>query len=333
MIKPLAAAFFTLFAAFSAQSQNLDVDSVIDRHILPGFTELAEATRTLNETATEHCTGDNPKLRTAYAAAFSAWIRVSHLRFGPTETDDRAFALAFWPDSRGATPKTLAGLIRDRDPVIADPDTFSTVSIAARGFYALEFLLYDPAFKGADRSDYRCALLQAITTDIQRIAGALLADWRDSYGNVLRLKTPSDVYRTPADITQTLFKALSSGLQFTSDTRLGRPLGTFERPRPTRAEAWRSGQSLTHVVDSLTGTRDLAMILSDDDATLDAAYRQAFEIAADLNDPVFAGVGDPAGRLRVEILQQSIDAIRLIVASELGPRLGVAAGFNALDGD
>ncbi|HBR37591.1 MAG TPA: peptidase M75, partial [Sulfitobacter pontiacus] len=53
--------------------------------------------------------------------AFDAWIAVSHLRFGPSETDNRAFALAFWPDSRGATPKTLAGLITDADPVGRDP--------------------------------------------------------------------------------------------------------------------------------------------------------------------------------------------------------------------
>ena len=56
----------------------------------------------------------------------------------------RAFAIAFWPDSRGATPKTLAELISAEDPVIYSREEFAAVSIAARGFHALEFLLFDP---------------------------------------------------------------------------------------------------------------------------------------------------------------------------------------------
>ena len=92
---------------------------------------------------------------------FDAWVGVSHLRFGPSEQDDRAFALAFWPDPRGSTPKALAALIRDEDPVVSNPDDFSTVSIAARGFYALEFLLFDPQFATAENTDYLCALIQA----------------------------------------------------------------------------------------------------------------------------------------------------------------------------
>ncbi len=47
----------------------------------------------------------DPVLTEAYHAAFDAWIKTSHLRFGPSEVNDRAFALAFWPDSRGQYPR------------------------------------------------------------------------------------------------------------------------------------------------------------------------------------------------------------------------------------
>ena len=52
-----------------------------------------------------------------------------------------------------------------------------------------------------------------------------------------------------------------------------------------------------------------------------------------LDDPIFAGVAFPQPRLKVEILQQSVDTIRTTVRNALGPTLGVAEGFNALDGD
>jgi len=62
-------------------------------------------------------------------------------------------------------------------------------------------------------------------------------------------------------------------------------------------------------------------------------FDKSLKKAAQLNDPVFANVATPIGRFRVEVLQQSIDDIRAFAASDLGPTLGVAAGFNALDGD
>ncbi|TCO73335.1 imelysin family protein [Rhodovulum euryhalinum] len=313
------------------------VAAIVEGHVLPGFTRLAEASATLDATADDHCAPEDPALRAAWGAAFDAWIAVSHLRFGPTETGDRAFALAFWPDSRGATPKALAGLIAARDPVVETAEGFATVSIAARGFHALEFLIYDPAFTGDDAAAYRCALVQAMAGDIARIAADILTDWRADYAERMRDAGGNDTYRTPDEAAQELFKAVSTGLQFTSDTRLGRPLGTFDKPRPTRAEAWRSGRSLRHVVMSLDGTRDLALMLAEGHpeaaAALDAAYGRAFAIARDLDDPVFAGVETPEGRFQVEILQQAVDAIRRVVAQDLGPTLGVAAGFNALDGD
>ena len=61
--------------------------------------------------------------------------------------------------------------------------------------------------------------------------------------------------------------------------------------------------------------------------------RKALRRAEMLDDPVFAGVSDAQGRLRVEVLQQAIQLIGEHSAQYLGPSLGVAAGFNSLDGD
>ncbi|WP_208352090.1 imelysin family protein [Pseudaestuariivita rosea] len=322
-----------VLCTFSSAAETPDIDQIVDTHVLPGYERLVSLAQDLTAAANLDCSLDNDTLRTAYHDAFDAWVSVSHLRFGPSEQSNRAFALAFWPDTRGVTPRTLSAMIAAEDNVLETPDVFATASVAARGFYALEFLLYDPAFADQTTADYRCLLVQAIALDIERNAAAILSDWRTGYADLMRQAGQNETYRSDLEAAQQFFTSLSTGLEFTSDMRLGRPMGTFDRPRPNRAEVRRSGRSLRHVVLSLRATRDLARLLSDGDATLDAAFARSLQLANDLNDPVFAGVSTPQGRFEVEALKQSIDDIRALVATQLGPKLGVAAGFNSLDGD
>ena len=309
------------------QAQTADI---VAEHVLPGFTALAASGAALADTAQADCTHGSDDLRAAYHTAFDDWIAVSHLRFGPTEIDDRAFALAFWPDSRGATPRTLSTLIRDIDPINANAQDYAEVSIAGRGFYALEFLLYDDAITTQGDAAYRCQLIQTVTADIGHLTAMIAQDWQDDYA--ARLTTPADPYRSDVEALQELFKALNTGAQFTSDMRLGRPLGTFDAPRPKRAEAWRSDRSARNVFIALTALRDLTTHLSNDPDLL-AAFQDAIDRTAALDDPRFAGVSDPQNRFRIETIKSRLDEIRGMLATELGPELGVELGFNSLDGD
>ena len=325
----LAAAAMIALPTFADQP---DIRVIVGNHILPGYETLVLETSELAEAAGDDCTPGNPTLVAAYHDAFDTWVGVSHLRFGPSEENDRAFALAFWPDPRGSTPKALSALIRDEDTAVSDVEAFETVSIAARGFYALEYLLFDPQFSSGDASGYLCSLIQAVTTDIAMTTDAIRAGWVDGYADLMS-NAQNDTYRSSTEAARQLFTALLTGLEFTSQTRLGRPMGTFERPRPKRAEARRSERSLRHVVLSLEATRELAVLISSENEALDQAFQRAIGRAEELDDPVFAGVADPQGRLRVEALQQSIETIRNILAEDVGPSLGIAAGFNSLDGD
>jgi uncharacterized protein len=319
----------------NASEKSTMIETIVSDHILRGFSNLAVETRALKLAADTDCSADSAMLRAAWHQAFEAWISVSHLRFGPTETNDRAFALAFWPDPRGFTPHSLQSLIDDLDPIVNSVTAYNEVSIAARGFYALEFLLYDPRISTWGDAAYRCSLVQIIAADIDTNAMAILSDWTDRYA--AEFSNPGGIYRSEDEALQELFKSLTTGLQFTSDTRLGRPMGSLERPRPKRAETWRSERSLHNVTVSLTSLRELAVLLSAPTPELSARFASGFDKALkkarQLDDPVFAGIANPQGRFRVEALQQSIDDIRTLAASELGPTLGVAAGFNALDGD
>lgn len=322
-------ALLTCGTSISAQT----LDQVLDNHILPSASALSAATAELAAIPESTCISNRDAVRTAYMATFDAWLGYGHLRFGPTEVEERGFAMAFWPDSRGATPRSLQQLFSHRAFAQMTADDFAAVSVAARGLYSLEFLLYDaPTVAGQSPEDV-CRLIDLIAEDMAANAAAIAAEWREGYGDLFRGAGGNDIFQSEDEALRAAYTALTTGLQFTSEMRLGRPLGTFERPRPTRAEAWRSGRSLRNVVLSLEALEDLAYQLSDGDAGIEAAFQAALRVAEELDDPVFAGVEDPTGRLRVEILKQRIDSIREIVSNELGPKLGIAAGFNALDGD
>ncbi len=333
----LAFVLFLFPVAGLANDANLVIDNILRGHILPRFDALAVETQGLDDAAARDCAPTSPELRAAYGKAFDAWISASHLRFGPTELEDRAFGLAFWPDSRGATPRALAALIANEDLIGRSPNHYHEVSIAARGFYALEFLLYDKVLMTAGDASYHCALVQTIAADIASTSQAIWDDWRMDYAVTLKKTGPGEIYRSDTEVLQQMFKTLTTGLQFTSEARLGRPLGTFDRPRPNRSEARRSERSSRHVALNLMSLKDMAARLSSNDPDLKKELNMRFAAEQDkleiLNDPTFAGVANPQSRLKIEVLQQSIEAIRKTVRERLGPKLGVAAGFNALDGD
>ena len=112
--------------------------------ILPGFERLAAETGALAAAAEAACAGEGPiemgPVTAGYDAAFDAWIGVEAFRFGPAQEDNAGFALAFWPDTKGSTPRTLSALIAAEDPVVDDPAGFAELSVAARGLFALDWL-------------------------------------------------------------------------------------------------------------------------------------------------------------------------------------------------
>lgn len=329
--------------AAAAQDHAALARRAYDAHVLPRFEVFDTAATALNETAREHCAPEAAALREAYQTAFDAWMGVQHLRFGPTEVEDRVYALAFWPDTKGRTPAGLNALLRKQDAGVATPEGIASQSIAVRGFFALDYLLYDPAAAGV-ATPYGCALIQAIAGDIARIAQDFEAEWAGPYGELF-LSAGAEgntVYLAPRETTVALFTALMTGLEANKDQRLGRPMGTFEAPTPLRAEARRSDRPQRNLVLSLEALTEFAGILADGAATLpegaeapervDRATARALRLARKLT-PRFEEVETPSGRLHLEQDQQAIAAVSTAILQYVGPVLGVSQGFNALDGD
>lgn len=301
---------------------------VVNDHILPATDRFAVAAQGLADAAAADCSAD--ALQAPYQDAFDAWMGLSHLGFGPLEQDGRALTIEFWPDPRGLVARSVRGLIADQDPVVDDPAGFAEVSIAGRGLMALEQVMT------GDGGDYSCRYTRAIATDLASIANAVRADWQ-GYAQVMLSagQDGNDRYLSMREADQAIYTALLSGVEFDADQRIGRPMGSFDKPRPKLAEAWRSDRPLRNIELSLTALRDMAVKLSGDPIPLtEAAFDDAqAQIAVLQDDPRLQGVNDPAQRLKIEILQQRIRAIAAAIEAEIGGGLGLTAGFNSKDGD
>lgn len=319
---------FLLAALFLAAPARADVAEAVRDHILPGYAAFADATAALSSAAQADCGAE--ALRPAFQTAFDAWMGVAHLTLGPSQTDGRALAIAFWPDPKGLGAKAQAALLTG-DAADLSPDRFARQSVAARGLMGLERLLYPETPLPADP----CLLIRATAGDLARMADAIRQDWTGEYAGLLTAagQPGNDTFLDQTEARQALFTQLAAGLEFLADQRIGRPLGTFDRPRPERAEARASGRSLTNIRQSLAALRGLALSLSPDIPKTQAAFDRAISLAGALDDPSLQGVADPQGWLKVEILQQAVRATREAALAELAPALGVGLGFNAQDGD
>lgn len=353
MIRPMTLTLLLLLAAPVAMAAESGADRynqvAAERHFLPAYARLAEATGRLHRRMQQQCAtapaGRDEALLGAYAEAFLAWQGVQHLRFGPIQVLSRDFRFQLWPDKRGSVGKHLRRLLAERDPSRLEPDTFAGGSAAVQGFGALERLLYPGSLPADDDAAWRCRVATAISANLARMAGDTLDEWRDGdEAHRVMFATASAgnaYYDDERELSAKLLNNLHTQLERLVDQKLARPLGeTADRARPKRAEAWRSGLSLAAIRTNLEALRalyDLGFAPRIDDAGLRdriaAAFGRALEGLAEIDRPLAAAVRDPEARARLEALAANVRELKRLVAGDLAGTLGLPLGFNSLDGD
>lgn len=307
-----------------------DVADVAQDVLRPAYAHFAESAAALAAAAEEDCSV--AALVEPYQQAWDAWAAIDYFKLGPVEQDGRALQISFWPDKKSSGQRAQQGMADANAAVIDDPAQFATISVAARGLSGLERLLYQPMIQADE--DVLCRMRRTTAADLARTASEIDANW-PGFETVLTTAGSADNtrYLSAAEAQQAIYTQLVTGLDYVAETRLGRPIGTAEKPRPEAAEARAAGRSLRNVTISLTGLRDLAMALhpSADKArdSLDSAIR----LSQELDDPVFDGLGNPEGHARIMDLKRAVLTAKRTVESDIGSELGLTVGFNSQDGD
>lgn len=303
-----------------------DVKTAVDSHILPGYAAFTQAAADLATAADADCT----TLQPAFHVTFDAWRGIARIRLGPVETDGRA--IAFWPDPKGIGQRQQNAMIATQDPAAHDPGNFAEISVAARGLFALERLVY-PA--SPLTGDDPCTLIRATAHDLARMAAQVDMAWQTGFATATFAagQPGNTTFLSETEARQALFTQRITGIEFTKDNRIGRPLGTFDKPRPDRAEARASARTQRTIVLSLQALRAYAAALDPAATQTVKAFDRATATAQSLPNPTLAHITDPQAWLKFDILAQHIQAIQDTAIAEIGTSLNVGVGFNATDGD
>lgn len=307
-----------------------------------------------------------------FKALVLSWSRIEFLRFGPLVEANRYERISYWPDPRHVMQRQLPGVLaRYSRGELVD---LSTQSVAVQGLPALEYLLYgtqglllevdglngvptDPvAEPDSGAVVARCHYAADITRNLAGLGGALSSAWASGgvWADGFASPAPGrETYRGPSEVLAESIKALSAGVQFAADVKIGSALAvgrsgsTLSRGSvpangsPPRGDAvpvlnlqrlpwWRSGLQAAALAATLQGLK---------------AYYAAGHLA--LGTAAWAGAQWQAE------LQQAVNLIeangtesgvwqaaRLVLVNakrvldeDVAPALGVGLGFNALDGD
>ena len=322
---------------------------LVDAVVLPAYARLADSAAALDAQATRLCAADGSldATRAAWGEAFDAWQGVQHLRFGPVELFMRSMRMQFWPDPRNSVAREVDGLLAKGAPT----PSFDELTVPAQGFPALEVLLYgEPPAPGTPA----CALLTTIAGGVAKMAADTLGGWRGGerpYREVVaQAAAGTSHYQSDQEVTQDFFKAAHAALELIADHKLARALGSsVDTARPQLVESARSGRSVANIRANLAAAEAL-YVGGDDtggfsrivrevagDAALDKLLRRAFRqtrgTAASITLPLAQAVVDPVERIKVQKLAREAGALKALLAQRLAPALGIALGFNSLDGD
>ena len=325
--------------------------ALVETHVLPRYARLARATANLAGAATAFCAGGTgtgrATLRGAFDEAMGAWMGVHHLRFGPATHFDRFQRFHFWPEARGRIGRALDRALA-LDAAALAPDRFARTSAAVQGLPAAGRLIFDERYPAGRDT---CPLLLAVTGNLRRMAAGILAGWTGGalpFRPVVARPGPDNgVFADHREATLAFFRSLHDGLQFVVDVRLKPVLGTsVETARPHLAESRPSGRSARNVADSLDSLAALylgengpglgALAAAVDpglDRLMNKAFRATLRTARSLAVPIERAAADPALRPKAAKLLLQARATRQIVRDRLAGALGLAVGFNALDGD
>ena len=348
--------------ADEARFQAFDLAMARD-YLLPRYQALASATAKQEQGWITFCRQPSADgvaaMRAAFQDAMDAWMPLQHIRAGPSSLKTRIERIYFWPERKNIVARQVGALLQSADAAALAPERMATASVAVQGFPALQLLLYDgddPArlfLSGDPPAAYRCAFATAVAANLTAIARQIVEDWTAVIAAMSATPPrPVDGFglaASPKETAQLLFTDLLTLFQLVGDIKLALPLGlAVDRPEPKFAEAAKSGRSLRNLRLNLESAQ--AMIGRDrksgfglllpptaDSDTLERmiaeGFAAVFPALAAIPLPLAAAVGDPAARPKVEALLADIKTVRDLVGQQLAPAVGLAVGFNGLDGD
>ncbi|WP_299458073.1 imelysin family protein [uncultured Microscilla sp.] len=241
-------------------NRQLILENVGNNIIVPQLNTLQQKMSTLVKAAQAfetETTAENLQLvRNAWQAATLQWERCAFFNFGPIKMQETSLKIDFNP----ARTHIIESVLGDAS-IMLDQAYVATLGVAAKGFPAIEFLLFDhektleqmlALFTTDAQAIRRKAYVRAAAQNIEVQVTAVAQEWANNGGNYLQTFIKNS--QGGNDAVNTLANKMIETAEIVANTKLGVPLGVQLKdgsPQPEKTEAWRSKTSLAHLVANL----------------------------------------------------------------------------------
>jgi predicted lipoprotein len=307
-----------------------------DEVIMPAYEALVAAFEDLAASVDALCAAPSAEW---LAAARDAWREVSvawrHTRPGDVgpAMDRRLAATVAFP----ARPDDLAAVLAGTDPV--DLDGLEAQGASVKGIVALEVGLFgDGSNELATTAGARRCTFLASVTELARTASAkVLADWTDGYRDAFVAGMDGDLQSSLDQlVNEMIFRVIElddQGLRALTEAAAAAELGTNRADGPAAFHLAELRATYEGVAALLAQGRLQALVRAtseDTGARLAEATEAADAAMGALPDSVTASFDDIA---EVTAAEEAIQALKVLLATEVASELGVTIGFSDADGD
>lgn len=328
--------------------------------ILPDYRAFSEGTSTAATAAGAFCAAPDAAtlapLREAWLDLRRPWKHAETLRFGPYREEPWRVgpAVDAWPGDA----ETYQSVLDDDGEV--DVSLYGTTR---KGMHAIEWLIWErgegtvAAFSTEDGAARRCQLLVALSDELAREAGVLLAAWDPDQQDWLAQLTAAGTVPVPDgdapffEDEDEAFSELANRLIFAvEDTRLMRlaaPFGELDGlpPQPALVESLWSGRSRQDALDVLAGVRRYVLgdggqglidLLPPDDreglrAAFEAAWTNANDAVTAIPEPLSTAISEDPASLRAAL--QALTELQVVLQVDMAQAWQITVRFNDNDGD
>jgi len=333
-----------------------NLNNVIEDYVRPATGAFAETAAGLPGAVEAVCRmpdeASSARFETAFTETVAGFALVQFLRFGPLLEKDRLSRMAFLPDPRGITQRQLRKLLAGKEADALDAATLKDKSVAVQGLTALELVAFDKngnlrlGQPDGDK-DYTCSYSRAIARNLAVIAAEIAAEWQDPDGYSKLLLTAeggNERFHNSKEALESVFNALVTGLLIVRDQDLEPALGgSREKAKANRFPFSRSGNSAVYLSAELRGLRDaivgldLKKLTPDQFTwifdTIEFEFGNAQSLLDALNPPLRQSFEEGDAYDKVAVLAITVKSLQVTIGQELAGALGLAGGFNSLDGD
>ncbi len=283
--------------------------------------------------------------RSAWSRARRPWKEAEVFEFGPAEEEPLRYGpkIDFWP----ARPSEVDAVLSGSDPIVADD-----LGAAAKGFPAIEYLLFDEGALEAFQTDpRRHEYLQLLVSDLGRQLDGLRDAWDPDEGDYLSELVDAGGSSKTYDTLSMALSEMVNRMGFLVETiradKLDAGIAANGTPQPDKLESRFSGRSVEDIEDNLKGVELLYFgdeeggILSLDDYLkhrghqLAHAMRSALDSSrravGELDSPLSLAIQDDQPNVE-HAIETLAELQRLIQVDVLGA-LSLSVRFSANDGD